>query len=247
MRPVRRARDAAAWRLRAAGAVVPRRARGEPRAHWIARSARLLASDRKDADPLRGASAGAPLDVAVPVGPRDVDVLPRCLEGVERNLRDDVRRMILITPAALVGTVRTAVGGDVEVVPDETLLDETARSSLFAGLPEGNARWRAQQLLKLSVPQVSDAEAILVLDADTVLTRPRAFREGDRTLVLASREFHVPYYDALARLWRRPPELPAFSCVAHHMCFVRSELVALLGRVEEIWGVDWRTAMMRAS
>jgi len=133
------------------------------------------------------------------------------------------------------------------VVADEEVLDEETRTSLLGHLSSGAGRWRAQQLLKLSVPEVTTAEAIVVIDADTILVRPRRFRDGDRTLLLASREFNIPYYEAAARLWQEPMTLPAFSCVAHQMCFVRTEVVALRDEIEARWNMDWRSAIVQAS
>jgi hypothetical protein len=79
-----------------------------------------------------------------------------------------------------------------------------------------------------------------------VLVRPRLFRSGGRVLLLTSREFHVPYYAALARLWGRRPRLPPFSCVAHHMCFLAGDLIVLRQELERRAGDEWRRAIVSA-
>jgi hypothetical protein len=81
----------------------------------------------------------------------------------------------------------------------------------------GRYTWVLQQLLKVIAVSGSEAEAVLVVDADTILLRKRKwFNESGQQLLQPSEEFNSEYYSFLAQfgISKIPPE---FSLVSHHM------------------------------
>jgi Family of unknown function (DUF6492) len=202
-------------------------------------------SQLRDPDPLSEpphSSASTGIDVVIPVGPRDIEMLEHTLEGVNRNLAGPIGSVSCVTPPDVCVELSKRY-------PDITVVDErdicgpemTDRLRHHFGMRAG---WLIQQLLTLSTPEITDAEAALVIDADTVLLRPRRFRAGRTTLLLTEREFHIPYYEALGRLWREPVALPQFSCIAHHMCFLRDDVLAMRGAIEALWARPWFDAIL---
>lgn len=191
---------------------------------------------------MTGTQAATAVDVVIPVGPRDIGILQLTLEGVQRNVAGPVHGISCVAPPDVCVELR-------QRYPHVTVIDErdicgpelTARLRSRFGARAG---WFVQQLITLSTPEITNAEAALVVDADTVLLRPRTFRTGETTLLLTEREFHIPYFEALARLWHEPITLPTFSCIAHHMCFLREEVLAMRKAIETLWGSHWIDAIL---
>lgn len=227
---------------------VPRRGEHEPYPHWAKRSARLSTLQLRDPDPLsktREADAAGAVDVVIPVGPRDTEILRLTLEGVKQNVAGPVHEISCVAPPEVCVELR-------QRYPDVTVIDERdiCGPELMARLRSrfgARAGWFVQQLITLSTPEITNADAVLVVDADTVLLRPRHFRRGQTTLLLTEREFHIPYFKALARLWHEPVALPPFSCVAHHMCFLREDVFAMRMAIEALWNSHWIDAVLECS
>ncbi len=217
---------------------IPHRGRREPSSHWMSRAARLVVLERRLPDPLgRSIDARTGVDVVVPVGPRDIGVLELMLEGVHRNLAGPVGEIWCVAPSDVGAELRRRYR-DVSVIDEEDVIghERKARVGPMFGVRAG---WMLQQFITLSTPEITCAEAVVVIDADTILLRPRRFRVGQTTLLLAAQEFHIEYYEVLARVWGRSLELPPFSCIAHHMCCLRDDVLAMRGAIEQRWDAHW--------
>jgi hypothetical protein len=104
----------------------------------------------------------------------------------------------------------------VRIINEESLISEHERKILSSKFT-GRYTWVLQQLLKVVVVSESEAEAVLVVDADTILLRKRKwFNESGQQLLQPSEEFNIDYYSFLAQfgISKIPPE---FSLVSHHM------------------------------
>jgi hypothetical protein len=81
--------------------------------------------------------------------------------------------------------------------------------------------WVVQQILKLAYVSQTQACAVLVVDADTVLLKPRVWINQDLAQVLTpSWEYHLPYFDFLQNLkcFQKSDGFESgMSFVAHHM------------------------------
>jgi hypothetical protein len=204
---------------------------------------KLAYLDRLAPDPLTD-DGDLKLDVVIPVALRDSLLVKFALEGLQRNLRNDIGRVVLVAPAAVAADLRGRHPG-VEVLDEEDLFDAGFRR-LVAERFGARAGWMMQQLLTLSTPELSSADAALQIDADTILIRPRRYRSGSRTLLLAAPEFHPPYFDALGRLWKRRARLPLLSYIGHHMCFLREEVLEMRSEIERRWRMPWYEAVVSA-
>ena len=103
--------------------------------------------------------------------------------------------------------------------------------------------WIYQQLIKLSADRISKADNILVLDADTVLIQPHAFRKNGRTVLFVSGESYGPYRDAYARLLALPP-VGKKSFVSHYMLLERHKLAQLRDAIQAVTKRPWYGAIL---
>lgn len=180
-------------------------------------SARLDAL-RLPVNPLEGAEAD-PLELLVVAAPKDFTVLPLCLAGAAANAGHPITSAILIVPESGVAEARAIVAasglpGAVVQCEDE-VLDESIRDGIRRAY-DPRYGWVLQQLLCVAHVARSDAAGVLVLDADTVLTRSRVMLRGARQLLAVSLERHQPYYDFLVSLSPRFAGAQG-SHVTHHM------------------------------
>lgn len=85
--------------------------------------------------------------------------------------------------------------------------------------------WVLQQLIKISAVLSSEDDYWLIVDADTLLLRPRLWLDDDGVQILTpSWEFHRPYYDFLSKSGFTEID-ENYSFVSHHM-FIQRELLA---------------------
>lgn len=166
------------------------------------------------------------LDVIIPAAPEDDSILELCIKGVRENVVG-VNRVILVSP-----TPRD--GGDVWIGDSEFPISKEDVGYVMG--KNWRNGWYYQQLLKLYAPEVVEnlTTKYLVVDADTVFLRPvEFFDEVGRTLFAPASEFHMPYFEHMARLhptFRR--EFRHVSGVAHHMLFDQEILGELFRMVE---------------
>lgn len=180
-------------------------------------SARLDAL-RLPVNPLDGPGS-APLELLVVAAPKDFAVLPVCFAGAVANAGHPLTSATLIVPESGMDEARDIVAGS--AVPasvvqcEDEVLDESIRVDLRRAYGPRYG-WVLQQLLCVAHVARSDAAGVLVLDADTVLTRSRVMLRGARQLLAVSLERHQPYYDFLVTLSPRFSGAQG-SHVTHHM------------------------------
>jgi hypothetical protein len=82
-------------------------------------------------------------------------------------------------------------------------------------VPQWRRGWVTQQLVKMRVAMTSQFRGSLILDADTVILKPRAWLCGDGIQILPfAHEYHPPYVRHARRMWGL--HSPAVSCVTRH-------------------------------
>ena len=167
-----------------------------------------------------GDRSNQPLELLVVVAPKDFDILPLSLEGAITNAGHPISRASLIVPSAALREAkliaeRFSDRTSVSVLCEDDVIKSSLREKLRARFTSRYG-WYLQQLLCVAYVSASQGEGVLIMDADTVLVRPRAFLQGSRQLLMASLEQHAPYYSFLRSLHPMLNET-GHSFVTHHM------------------------------
>jgi hypothetical protein len=181
-----------------------------------------------------------PLDVIIPCGKQDVDMLPLCVEGIKANVKD-VRRIIVVSEDDYMGTVEWF---DEKLYPFnkfdiafEIFLDEE-KATQYLKTKGNRIGWIYQQLLKLYAPMIIPdiSSNVLIVDADTVFLNPVAFmNEKGEGLYALGREYHVPYFVHMNKVIPGLKRVyPQYSGIVHHMLFQRSVLEDLFLTIHDI-------------
>jgi hypothetical protein len=77
--------------------------------------------------------------------------------------------------------------------------------------------WILQQIIKLKFTLDSSCDGVLIIDADTILLRPRLWLDGSgRQLLTPTWEYHLPYYKFLSSAGVCDIN-PEYTFVSHHM------------------------------
>lgn len=189
-------------------------------------------------DPLATHAKALPcIDVVIPCGPSDVGVLPGVIESAPKGTTNSIRKIQVIAPPTIISPLKNAVGAGVDFVDENDLLGAAVISMIGTRFPT-RRNWVLQQAVKVASVLASQADGVLVLDADTLLLRPRTWLTSDgRQILTPTIEWHQPYYDFLRRLSRGQWRTPTYSFVPHHM-LMQPQLMARLLADLGIDGLD---------
>jgi FkbM family methyltransferase len=188
---------------------------------------RQLISLSQPSNPLKD-EALPTIDVAIPCHAKDFENLPLVIQGLRANVMNPVEKIILITPEYLSQELQTKFP-DLHVLTDENVLGVGIADALVELVPQERRGWITQQLIKFQVAMSSDMMATLILDADTILLKPRIFidAQGIQILCVAS-EFHTPYKKHQRRVFGGQNYLLSF--VTHHQLMKKDTLRAIFGQ-----------------
>jgi hypothetical protein len=165
------------------------------------------------------------IDVIIPLGPKDEDIIGRCIASV-RQWVHDVRHIFVIAHRPM--EIQGVYVVDEKLFPFSKEEVEKRTSKNYAG-------WYLQQLLKFYAPlMISNAlENCLVVDADVVFYRRVKFMENGKYLLDKNHEIHKPYFEHMLRLhptftaWKKN-----FSGIVNCMIMNKNIIIEMMEKVE---------------
>ncbi len=178
-----------------------------------------------------------PVDVVIPLGSNDLDVVRLCVQGIRRFVAHPINRIVVVT-----GNV--AAAADILKDRDVELIDEAVWVRQMK-LPDDVRGGVLQQLLKLHARHHVATDHYLVVDADTVFLRPRIFEHRGRHILRYTDSFERAYYRTLDAFLPHVPRFPV-SFVAHHMFLSRDLLDRFIHSWERNCGSSWTAVAIAA-
>lgn len=190
-----------------------------------------------------------PLEVVTAALPRHLGILRRTVRGLREFA--PVKTIHVITAGKNFRRFRAALGGDVELLDEDTLIPDMTLAALRAfngpSFPQA-AGWYFQQYLKLAFAfRPSTDSHFLIWDADTIPLRPLRFFDDDgRMMFVKSAEYHEPYFANYRHLIGAEPNRE-FSFISQHMPVERASLREMLERIDARFPGDesWAWKIMR--
>jgi len=182
-----------------------------------------------------------PLDVIIPLHIKDIKTLPRCIEGVRKNLRHPISSITVVSePSSEIEQITKSL--KLSWLNEKSILG--SRKSYYDPVKRDFelSGWLYQQMIKLSVDTIGSEEHKLVLDADNVFIRPQAFIKEDQIYQPISRNYHGKYFEAYRRILGEEP-INHTSFICHFMVFKVSHLVKMRQEIEEKNGNSWTDAI----
>lgn len=154
---------------------------------------------------------------------KDFELLPRVLTSGVLSSRNSVKKITVATTSDLLDTKLNIQGIHVNFVDENSLVSETNRSALKVKF-DSRYGWVLQQLLALTFVMDSKAAGILVLNADTIITRRQVWlNERSEQPLMCSFEYNKLYYEFLG-LYDFPTKKFRCSHITHHMLMQPAKL-----------------------
>ena len=183
------------------------------------------------------------IDVIIPVAPKDLEVVPYCIDGVRRNIRHPIQEIFVVSPLSQ-EVQDLCVSKSCTFVDERQLLDIEPPGIGLVVEGVDRSAWIMQQLLKWSAESLTTTSHFLVVDADTVFVRPQVFERNGRIIFNYGDWNPLPYFEMYRRLLGEPVLLPV-SFVTHQMLYDRELLLELKARLEQIHQCNWKVAILR--
>jgi hypothetical protein len=164
------------------------------------------------------------LTILIPCTSKDFSILPTVIEAAHKNVRNPITEIVLVTPdkGLNLGDLK-----GVRILHDDSFLNTPEVRKILGDL-DLNSSWINQQLIKILFCLQGKAENVLVLDADTVLTKPKYFISDKIQILSFAYEYHEPYMRQLSEFCKDIHDF-GLTFVTHHQLW-QKEIV------EEIWG-----------
>lgn len=186
------------------------------------------------------------LDAYIPVHPKDIPTLGRCLSSVMRYVRPKVGTITIIAK-----TLSPELEG---ILKSHRALflseDEVVRDLKRADIPEIRVReiylsgWYYQQFIKLGIAEITNVDYFLIIDADTVFLRPIQLLSGNAVRFVRGKQFHEPYFRTHERLFGYKPDRQA-SYMSNYMLYRTAFVRELLHEIEQRSGKRWHQAILQ--
>lgn len=166
---------------------------------------------------------------------KDFDILPDSIDYALRALRPyTISGVRVIVPSRDVAACQKLLMNckyQVEIVDESDLISQKYFKKLTDIFGNRNT-WVLQQLLKVRGVLTSKSDAVLILDSDTVLLRPRPwFSSAGHQILMPSMEYNDSYYQFLAKL-NISELVPQYSFISHHMLMQPKILSNLLNSLD---------------
>lgn len=171
------------------------------------------------------------IDIIIPIIEKDIKVLPLCLEGLRKNVRNIINEIYIVAPKIDQITDFTK-NNNLIFIDENSILGYSSKDINYLtinGLDRSG--WIFQQLIKLS-GKLGTSRYFLVIDADHILLKPHTFLTQENLMVFyKSSEFHFPYYKMNYKLLK-VISVPFLSYVSHKMIFDKEDLIRLHRNIE---------------
>ena len=166
---------------------------------------------------------------------KDFDILPDSINYAFRALRpytiSGARVIVPNRDVAACKKLMMDVKYQIEIVDESDLISQKHFQKLTDVFGHRNT-WVLQQLLKVQGVLTSKSDAVLILDSDTVLLRPRSwFSSSGDQILMPSVEYNESYYQFLQKL-NISELVPKYSFISHHMLMQPKILSNLLNSLD---------------
>lgn len=173
------------------------------------------------------------LDVLIPLGPDDEDIIEKCVESVRKFILG-VRNIYIVASRPI------KIEGATHIF--EESIFPFSKDDVLKHVQPKRVGWYLQQLIKLYGPLIipdclSDC---LIVDADVIFFKRVKFKDGTKYLMDKNNETHPPYFAHMKRL--HPSFLPAYhrtSGIVNVMIYNKDILKEIFAKVEEFHKKDF--------
>ena len=194
--------------------------------HWLKKSQNFLRQFRAvslSEDLTLEFDSLPPIEILSVVAGKDLEFLGFALKNAIKCSKNEVVKISIICPKNDLKRCQELnllenLQCEVDIIDEETQINESIRILLQERFADRYG-WVIQQLLAVNFILKSNAKGILLLNADTVMLREVEWLDsGFNQILMASVEYHEPYYEFLHEALNFLPN-PRYTFITHHMLF----------------------------
>jgi hypothetical protein len=169
------------------------------------------------------------ISVVIPCHPKDSALISFVLTGLEKNCLNQITEVIIVSPSNFPIALESKL--NLRFLQDSDVLDPELVATIKSIFPSQQFGWVVQQVLKIRCAlYFSLNENTLILDSDTVLTKPTLFIFDSYQTLSITREYHRQYVKQYQNFSNSNFDT-GFSYVTHYQLWQRDIL-------ESLWGGD---------
>jgi hypothetical protein len=194
---------------------------------------------------LSSADYGEKITLVIPAIDKDKEILESVIVQANKNIKHKIVKTIVICPKKSKGLTDLVSSMSGVVIINDEKISPLNIKSLKEFKPKGIDRsgWILQQLLKFAIHSEIDTRKYLVIDADTLMTKPQCYISKGKSALLFSDEYHVPYRQHIKKVLGFYPKYKV-SFVSHAMLFDVSIVSDMLKKIEVKSSKPWYTALI---
>lgn len=182
------------------------------------------------------------IDIIIPTCSKDYRTLAMTIDSVRKNVRHPIDKIMIVAPRG--DLEKFCEEQNLVFIDENIVLPITVRDINYNPNGINRSGWIFQQLLKLNSDTLTDKEYFLIVDSDTVFSRPQTFiNKNGKMLLNCSDEYHKPYFDTYKKLIPLDKRYKK-SFVCHHMLFSVKYLRELKKVIENNTGMIWWRAIL---
>lgn len=182
------------------------------------------------------------IDVIIPTCSKDYRTLSMTIDSVRKNVKHPIGKIMIVAPKG--DLEKFCIDNGLEFVDENTVLPITKSDINYKPNGRDRSGWIFQQLLKLNSDTLTDKDYFLIVDSDTVFSRPQTFiDENGKMLLNCSDEYHEPYFETYKKLMPLEKRYKK-SFVCHHMLFSVKYLRNLKELISQHTGETWWKAIL---
>jgi hypothetical protein len=161
--------------------------------------------------------------------PKDFGLLELVVSNCVRYCQNPISEVIIVTTDD--GFLElTKKFPEYKIKSEDSIFHKSLIPSLKSNIPNNKFGWVLQQLAKFWIVLNAENNSTLILDADTILLKKRAFIDSNGVQGLAySYEYHSPYAQHFARFFQVPQDRSGHSFVTHHQLMQKSIVGEMFG------------------
>lgn len=174
-------------------------------------------------------------EAIVPCSPKDNEIVGHCVAGILENAIG-CTSIRIVTPNSNLSFLQQKFSNEsrVQVLDESKVLPKQIFEYINTSVPKAIRGWSIQQSLKIHLAQNAASEAVLAVDADTILLKPRVFFYDEQSqLLVGTHEYHVPYREHIRLMWPQIQKLHALSFVPHHQLMQKRVVMEMYGAGHE--------------
>jgi hypothetical protein len=178
------------------------------------------------------------IDLVIPLHLKDINLIETVVLAAKLNSINPIRNVFIVSKQDRNIQILCRKN-NYNFINEDSLSQLPSKKQInYSFHGQDRSGWLFQQLIKLSIDNISQQRFILVLDADTILTKKQKFVDNGKLYLNCSDEFHVPYYKVVKKILKVRKTFPV-SFISHYMIFDKNILDEMKKEIECLHDKKW--------